>query len=135
MNLPALYDEIFTVLAAADIGLHVPDDGPGVRAGVPAPYIELPEVMYGDAGTGLSRIPDLTLTVVVGQANNANVFRAALDYAASGQPQSVKDALEAHTWTNCDTVFVKRAEPDVEPIQGSNALLMYHFHIDVTGRP
>ncbi len=79
-DLVALMDEIFEVLATAGIGLNVPgeSDRGGVRAGPPAPYVELPEVTYGEPGPGLDRIKDLGLTVIFGPANNVKVFRTAL---------------------------------------------------------
>lgn len=135
MNLPDVFDEIFAVLDDAGIGLTVPDDRGGVRARPPSPYVELPEITYAAAGPGLDRIPDLGLVVVFGPANNAKVFRTALEYASTTGPKSIRAALMAHTWESCDTVFVTRAEPTEETVHGSNPQIAYTFHIDITGAP
>lgn len=134
MRLDDFLDELFAVLEDADIGLNVPD-GQGVHAGPPAPYVQLPEVMYGESGPGLDRIPDLGLTVIFGQASNSAVFKLALQYASSGGTTSLKVLLEQHAWTSCGTVFVRSAEPSTEIDRGGNPALAYTFHIDITGRP
>jgi hypothetical protein len=133
MNLAELYDEIFTVLDAAQIELHVPNDGPGVRGAVPAPYVELPPIVYGAGGPGLHRIDDLGLAIFFGPANNATVFRTALAYASTTGDKSIKSVLEAHAWEACGTMFVASAEPTVETVQGSNPSLGYTFHLQITG--
>lgn len=135
MNLLAFIDEVFAVLDAADIGLNVPDDRGGVRAGPPSPYIELPNITYGDAGPGLDRIPDLGITVVFGPANNVKVFRLALEYASTTGDKSIRAALQGHTWESVGTVWVRSAEPAIEQMQGSNPSIAYTFHLDITGAP
>lgn len=135
MNLPDLFDELFEVLDAAAIGLHVPTEKGGSRGRPPAPYVELPEITYGAAGPGLDRITDLGLTVVFGPANNPTVFRTALEYASTTGPKSVPAALMAHAWVSCHTLFVRSAEPSIESLQGGNPSIGYTFHIDITGAP
>lgn len=135
MRLDDLLDEIFVALEAAGIGLNVPDDKGGTRAGPPSPYVELPEITYASGGPGLDRIEDLALTVVFGPANNAAVFHQALEYASTTGPKSIRAALHAHEWTACGTLFVLRAEPNYDTVQGGNPALAYTFHIDVTGGP
>lgn len=133
MRLDLFLDEILQVLGAADISLTVPDET-GARAGEPpAPYVELPSVQYQEPGPGLHRIPDLTLTVVFGPANNPKVFRTALQYASTTGPTSVWQALDSHTWTTVGTVFVRSAEPNYDTVRGQQAQVAYDFHIDVTG--
>jgi hypothetical protein len=39
-------------------------------------------------------------------------------WAAGDGPQSVKAAMEAHTWTSCDDLTVTSCEFDVETIAG-----------------
>lgn len=135
MNLEALLDEIFEVLAAADIDLTIPDDeAVGVRSAPPAPYVELPDITYGDAGAGLDRIPDLAIIVVFGQANNPQVFRTALRYASTTGAQSIRAALMAHAWTSCSTLYVRQAEATFETRRGENPACAYTFHLDITGR-
>lgn len=133
MNLADVLDEIWTVLAGVP-ELHVPDDGPGVSGGgVPAPYLELPDVVYGALGQGLDRIEDLGLTVVFGPATSASVFRAALEHASPSGDKSIPAALLAHEWVSCHTLRPGRAEPvTVEP-RGQHAQIAYVFHIDITG--
>jgi hypothetical protein len=133
MILPDLFDEIFAVLDAADIGLHVPTDGAGVRGGVPAPYAELPDITYAAGGPGNHRIEDLGLMIVFGPANNAEVFRLALEHASTTGAKSIPALLAAHTWVACGTMFVARAEPSVETVQGANPALAYTFHLQITG--
>lgn len=128
-----LMDEIFAVLDAAGIGLVVPAEGSGVRARPPAPYMELPNILYQEPGPGLSRIPELGLTIIFGPANNSKVFRTALEYASPAGPKSVRAALHAHHWTKCGTLFVLSAEPGIEMIQGKNPALAYTFKIQITG--
>lgn len=135
MRLDLLLDELFDVLDAADIGLHVPTDGAGVLASPPSPYVELPDVTYGSGGPGLDRIPDLGLTVVFGPASNADVFRTALQYASTSGPLSITAALHAHTWVQCGTLRVGNAEPIEATMMGANPALAYTFHIDITGAP
>lgn len=133
MDLVAFFDEVFTALDAADIGLIVPSDKGGTRAGPPSPYVELPEITYGEPGPGLDRIKDLSITVIFGPANNAQIFRLALAYASPGGTKSIPAALRAHTWESCGTVFVKSAEPSIEDVQGRNPAIAYTFHLDITG--
>jgi hypothetical protein len=133
MNLADFVDEVFQVLAAADIGLNVPGDGPAVRGTPPAPYLELPAITYGEPGPGLHRITDLALTVVVGPANNPVVARQALDLVSPSGSQSIRSALENATWTTVGTVYVRDAEPSYDTVQGGNPMLAYTFHLDVTG--
>lgn len=135
MRLDVVFEEIFATLDAADIGLNVPSDGPGVRGGLPAPYAELPEITYGDGGRGLDRIEDLGLMIVFGPATNAATFKLALQHASSGGPKSVEVILQSHVWVSCGTLFVRRAVPSLETERGGNPALAYTFHIDITGRP
>lgn len=131
--LAAVMDEIFTVLEAASIGLHVPGQGSGVRARPPAPYVELPTIQYQQPGPGQHRIDDMGLTVVFGPANNSRVFRTALEYASPSGPKSIRAALHAHTWASCGTLFVTSAEPGVEMFQGQSPAITYTFKIQITG--
>lgn len=134
MNLADFLDEVWAVLE--DIpGLNVPDDGPGVSGAPPTPYVELPDVTYGDYGPGLDRIPDLGLTVVFGPANNRQTYRAALEAASTSGTRSIPAALRAHTWTTAHTVRVARAEPTEIELRGANTALAYVFHLDITGAP
>jgi hypothetical protein len=128
-----LMDEIFSVLAAANIGLVVPSEGSGVRARPPAPYLELPAIQYQEPGPGLNRIPELGLTIVFGPANNSKVFRTALEYASPAGPKSVPAALRAHHWTSVGTLFVTAAEPGIEVIQGKDPAITYTFKLQITG--
>lgn len=132
MNLADLLDEIWTVLEGVP-GLHVADDGPGVRGGVPSPHLELPDIVYGEYGPGLSRIQDLGLTVVFGPANNAQTFRDALEYASTTGGRSIPAKLRAHNWVACSTLYVAQAEATTVNDRGGNPALAYTFHLDITG--
>lgn len=134
MRLDDLLDELWTVLEGVP-GLNVADDGPGVHAPGPAPYVELPEVVYGEYGPGLDRISDLGLTVVFGPANNRATFRSALEYASTSGARSIPAVLYAHTWVHAHTVRVSRAEPTTVETRGSNTQLAYVFHLDISGAP
>jgi hypothetical protein len=132
MNLADVMDELWEVLEDVP-GLNVPDDGAGVHASPPAPFVELPEIVYGDAGAGLDRIADLGLTVVFGPANNTQTYRRALEYASTTGMRSIPAALLAHEWTSCHTLRPGRAEPATVDVRGGNPALAYIFHIDITG--
>lgn len=134
MNLADLLDEIWEVLEDVP-GLNVPDDGPGVRTVPPAPYLELPDVTYGEYGNGLDRIPDFGLTVVFGPAGNAAVFRTALEAASTTGTRSIPAALRAHDWTTCHTLRVGNAEPATVNERGANPAVAYVFHLDISGAP
>ncbi len=132
MNLADLVDEILSVLDGV-AGINVA--AAGVGATPPTPFIELPEVTYGEYGPGLDRITDLALTVVFGPAANEQTFRLALQHASTTGPQSIPYALRQHTWTSCHTVFVRKAEPDTVEWRGANAAIAYVFHLDISGAP
>jgi hypothetical protein len=133
MILADLYDEIFEVLDAADIGLNVPGDGPGTRSGPPAPYVELPDITYAAGGPGNHRIDDLGLMIIVGPANNRQTYRLALELASTTGTKSIPARLAAHTWVHCGTLFVARAEATLETVQGGNPAFAYTFHLQITG--
>jgi hypothetical protein len=134
VRLDDLFAEIWVVLATVP-GLRVPVDGLGLVVGPPSPYVELPEVTYGEYGPGLDRIPDLGLTVVFGPANNAQTFREALQYASTSGAKSIPAILAGHAWFSCHTLRAGRAEPvTLEPRDG-NPLLGYVFHLDISGAP
>ena len=133
MNLADVLDELWVVLGEDVPGIHVTGEGPGVHAGPPSPYVELPDVVYGDLGAGLDRIADLALTIVFGPANNVNVYRMALEYASTSGPKSIPAALLAHEWVACHTLRPGRAEPATVEGRGSNPQLAYIFHLDITG--
>lgn len=138
MNLPPLIDEIFDVLREdAGLELNVPGavagDGAGNQAMPPAPFVELPEIVFGSGGHGLDRIPDFGLTIVFGPANNHQVFMRALEAASTTGAKSVWAALTNHAWTTCDTLYVLRAEPLIDTVRGGNPAVVYTFHLDITG--
>lgn len=133
LALDLFFDELYATLAGAGLGLHVPGSSGGVRSKAPAPYVELPDIVYGAGGPGLHRIDDLGLTIVFGPGNNAKVFRTALQFASPTGASSIKQVLEAHHWVRAGTVFVARAEPTIEAIQAANPSLAYTFHLQITG--
>lgn len=134
MNLADVLDELWVVLEGIP-GLNVPDDGPGVSGAPPTPFVELPDVTYGEYGPGLDRITDLGLTVVFGPANNRQTYRAALEAASTSGARSIPAVLRAHNWEACHTMRVARAEPTEVDLRGANTALAYVFHLDITGAP
>ncbi len=133
MRLDLVVEEVYGVFATVD-GINVAPDGAGVLATPPAPYVELPELVFGEYGAGLDRLT-MMVTVVFGPANNTQTFTKALQYASSSGPLSIRAALRAHSWSTCSTLFVRRAEPTITESRASNPELGYTFHLDISGRP
>lgn len=134
MNLANVMDEIWTVLGTVP-GLRVPTGVLGVGTGAPSPYLELPEITYGEGGPGLDRIEDLGLEVLFGPISNDKVFRLALEHASTSGSKSIPAKLAAHAWVACYTLRVGSAEPTIREPRGQTAQLAYVFHLDITGAP
>lgn len=128
MRLDDFSDELFEVLGDVP-GLNVPQ--PGDIATPPTPYIELPEVTYGQHGAGLNGVT-LTMLVAFGQPNNPEVFRDALEYASDEGTRSIPAALLAHQWTTVHTVRAESVRPVLDTVQG-HLQLAYEFTLQITG--
>jgi hypothetical protein len=59
--------------------------------------------------------------------------KALAAYAAGSGPRSVKAAIEAHTYTSCDTVRVTSADFTTATYAGTEYLAAI-FHLDIVGR-
>jgi hypothetical protein len=133
MNLEAVAVDITAALQTIT-GLRVPPWGVK-QITPPAAVIALPERIDYDAtyGRGSDRFPDLAVIVLVGKPEERASRKALGAYADGSGARSVKVAVEAHTYTSCDSVRVAWAEPDTATFAGVDYLAMI-FHLDVTGR-
>ena len=133
MNLDAVADELATALKTI-AGLRVPAWGVE-KITPPAAIIPLPERIVYDAsyGRGSDHFPDLTVIVLVGQPDQRSARKAIAAYADGSGAKSVKAALEARTYTACDSVRVAWAEFDTARYAGGDYLAAI-FHLDITGK-
>ena len=133
MNLDDVAAELATALKTID-GLRVPDWGVQ-KVSPPFALIPLPEQVTYDAtyGRGSDRIEDWPVMVLVANPTQPQARRAVAEYAAGSGTKSVKAAVEAHTYTACDSVTVESAEFDVVSYAGTDYLAAM-FHLDITGK-
>lgn len=132
MDLEAVADELGTALKTIS-GLRVPPWGVE-KITPPAAIIALPERIDYD-GTyqrGTDRYPDVAVVVLVGKANERASRKQVAAYAAGSGAQSVKQAIEAHTYTSCDVVNVDWAEFDEAKYAGTDYLAVI-FHLKISG--
>lgn len=133
MNLDQVAAELTTALRTIS-GLRVPPWGVE-KITPPAAIIALPERIDFD-GTyqrGTDRYPDLPVIVLVGRPNNRTARKAIAAYAAGSGPTSVKQAIEAHTYTSCDMVHVAWAEFTDATYAGTPYLACI-FHCEISGK-
>lgn len=132
MNLDDVADELGAALATT--GLNVPEWGVQ-RVSPPFALIPLPEEITYDMtyGRGGDRIEDWPVLVLLAHPTKPETRRAIAEYADGSGPKSVKAAVEAHTYTACDTVRVGRAEFDVVSYAGTDYLAAM-FHLDISGK-
>jgi hypothetical protein len=133
VNLEAVAAELSTALETIT-GLRVPPWGIE-RISPPAAVIALPERIDYDStyGRGSDRWPDLAVIVLVGQPAARSARKAIAAYADGSGAKSVKVAIEAHTYTACDSVRVAWAEFDTAKYAGTDYLACI-FHLDITGK-
>ena len=133
MNLEAVAAELTTALKTIT-GLRVTPWGIE-KITPPAAVICLPERIDYDAtyGRGSDQYPDLTVIVLVGKPAERSARKAIAAYADGSGPQSVKAAVEAHTYTSCDSVRVAWAEFDTARYAAVDYLAAI-FHLDITGK-
>ena len=133
MNLEAVAAELSTALASIS-GLRRPAWGVE-RITPPAVVIPLPERIDYDAtyGRGSDQYPDLPVIVLVANPTQPAARKAIAAYADGSGPKSVKAAIEAHTYTACDSVRVAWAEFDSAKYAGTDYLAAI-FHLDITGK-
>ncbi|WP_422733999.1 hypothetical protein ACN26Y_29870 [Micromonospora sp. WMMD558] len=133
MNLEDVAGELRTALGAIT-GLRRPPWGVE-KITPPAALIALPERIDYDLayGRGGDRIPDQSVIVLVANPTQPAARRAIAKYADGSGPKSVKAAIEAHTYTACDTVRVEYAEFTPATYAGTEYLAAI-FHLDITGK-
>lgn len=133
MNLEAVAGELHTALAAIS-GLRRPPWGVE-KISPPAAIIALPERIDYDStyGRGSDHIPDVAVIVLVGRPNARTARKQIAAYADGSGPKSVKVAIEAHTYTSCDSVHVAWAEFDTAKYAGIDYLAAI-FHLDIVGK-
>ena len=101
----------------------------------PAALILLPERIDFDStyGRGKDHYPDVPVIVLVGKPNERAARKKVAAYAAGSGAKSVKAAIEARTYTACDTVRVAWAEFDNARYAAVDYLACI-FHLDIVGR-
>lgn len=133
MDLVLIHEELADALSAVD-GLRVlPFDAGSVAP--PAVLFGLPEnVDYSQTYGGANALTqfDLPITVVVGAVSDRASRTEIMAYASTEGAKSVKVALESHTYTACDAVFVADAEFGSLTI-GSVDYLAVTFTVQVFG--
>ncbi|RKF24138.1 hypothetical protein [Micromonospora globbae] len=100
----------------------------------PAALIGLPEQISYDLtyGRGTDRVEDWPVMVLLSRPNEPHSRRAIVEYVHGSGPKSVKQAIEAHTYTSCDDVQVVSAEFDVVTFAEADYLAAV-FHLNVIG--
>ncbi|MEH1013050.1 hypothetical protein V6U90_08055 [Micromonospora sp. CPCC 206060] len=113
MNLEQVATELGNALRAID-GLSVPQWGVQ-RVHPPAAVVTLPgRVEYDKTyGRGADEVPEWQVIVLVANPTRPESRRTIAGYAAGSGPTSVKQAIEAGTYTACDQPRVTSAEFDV----------------------
>lgn len=115
-------------------GLRVPAWGVQ-RISPPAAIIPLPERIEYDStyGRGSDRYPDLPVIVLVANPTQRTSRKEIAAYADGSGAKSVKAAIQAHTYTSCDTVRVASCEFDTVKYAAVDYLAAI-FHLDITGK-
>lgn len=133
MNLEAVAAELATALQTIT-GLRVPPWGVE-KITPPAAIIALPERIDYDStyGRGSDHFPDLPVIVLVGKPEQRASRKAIAAYADGAGAKSVKAAVEARTYTSCDSVRVAWAEFDNARYAGTDYLAAI-FHLDIVGK-
>lgn len=118
MRLDAVMDEAAQVLSQIS-GLRV-TAYPPESLSAPAGYLSYPQSIDFDEtyGRGEDRFTDLPMVLVADKVTVRSARDRVAAWAAGDGPQSVKRAMEAHTWTSCDDLTVTSCEFDVETIAG-----------------
>lgn len=118
MRLDQVMDEVARVLTQIT-GLNVFAYPPGTLT-APAGYVSYPtSVNYDETyQRGEDRFTDLPIVLVIGKPTDKTSRDKVAPWASGDGPQSVKRAMEAHTWTTCDDLTVTMCEFDLETIAG-----------------
>lgn len=133
MNVEAVAGELRAALATIP-GLKLPAWGVQ-RISPPAAIVALPtriEYDYSGYGRGADRYPDAAVIVLVGRPTTPAAQLQIAAYADGSGPQSIKAAIENHTYTQLDAVRVAWAEFDDAKYAGTDYLAAI-FHLDIVG--
>lgn len=133
MNLDDVAEELRAALGTI-AGLSTPEWGVQRLSDPPAAVVALPEEVTYDLtyGRGGDRIGDWQVLVLVPHPTKPEARTAIAAYADGSGTQSVKAAIEGHTYTACSSVTVVRAEFDAVTFAGTEYLAAM-FHLDVVG--
>lgn len=132
MRLDAVMDEAAAALQQIS-GLRVFAYPPETLV-PPAGYVSYPQsVDFDEAyGRGEDVITDLPLVLLAGKATSRAARDTVAAWAAGDGPKSVKQAMDAWSWTSCDHLQVTSCEFDVEKIAGVPYLAV-HFKATAVG--
>lgn len=135
MTLAAVMDEIAGVLRAYGGWKTVHAQPPASVAAVPAAIVGYPEDVTYQLTMGrnaLERYQRLAVHAIVGRIpGSVATNRARVSRWATGS-QSIRVALETHTWESCDTVHVGNAEIGMIDFNGVD-YLQVTFFIEING--
>lgn len=100
----------------------------------PAVVVSYPEQYNYDStyGRGMDRIPDLQVVVVEGRPTDHSTRDRLAAYADGSGPRSIKQAIEAGTYTACDSVRVVSVLFDPVDIGGTTYMAAL-FEVDIAG--
>lgn len=116
--------------------LHVAPWGVEAVHGITA-VIDAPERITFDQtyGRGVDTLEDWQVFVLAPKTSDLASLRRLAKFAAGAGPESVKAALEAHSYTACDPqgVHVVWAEFDHARYAGTDYLALI-FHLNITGK-
>lgn len=132
MNLADVMDEVATALEAT--GLRV-TAYPADRVTPPAATIGYPTTLDYDATmTRGADVMVLPVMVIIARVDVRTARDALAQYADGSGAESVKQVLEAHTYTACDSVRVQSAEFGQVTIAGVDYLSgIWNVHVIGSG--
>jgi hypothetical protein len=118
MRLNEVMDEAAAVLARIS-GLRV-FAYPAAEVTPPAGYVSYPQSINFDQAyqRGEDGFTDLPMVLLVGEPTEPRTRDTVAAWASGDGPQSVKRAMEEHSWRSCDDLTVTSCEFDVEMIAG-----------------
>lgn len=131
MILGTVMDEVGTALGTIS-GLRV-YDFPADQISPPAAVLAYPDqVTYdGTYGRGMDRLT-IPVLVMVGKVEDRTARDNLVPYADGSGSKSIKAAVEAGTYTACDTVRVTQVTFDVVTVGGVDYAAAL-FDLDITG--
>lgn len=118
MRLELVMDEVAKVLTQIT-GLNVFSYPPETLT-PPAGYVSYPRSIDFDQtyGRGQDQFTDLPIVLVASKVTTRTARDTVARWASGDGPQSVKTAMESHTWTTCDDLTITSVEFDQERIGG-----------------